>query len=114
MAWSLCYDPARSRPVTGRRNRGGTSLERPPMAINGITTATFDCYGTLIDWEGGLATFLYDFALRQGDDNAPDGNSLRERWEAIQFDIAQGPFKPYVDVLAESLRLWATERGYPY
>ena len=24
------------------------------MAINGITTVTFDCYGTLIDWEGGI------------------------------------------------------------
>ena len=25
---------------------------------------TFDCYGTLIDWEGGLGAFLYDYALR--------------------------------------------------
>ncbi|MEA2593994.1 MAG: 2-haloacid dehalogenase [Thermomicrobiales bacterium] len=84
------------------------------MARNGITTATFDCFGTLIDWEGGLGNFLYDFALRHGDENAPDGNTLRERWEAIQFGVIQGPFKPYVDVLAESLRLWAEERGYPY
>src|SRR5690242_14299926 len=79
-----------------------------------FTTATFDCYGTLIDWEGGLGTFLYDYALRHGDENAPDGNTLRERWEAIQFEIAQGPYQPYVDVLAESLRRWAAERGYPY
>jgi FMN phosphatase YigB (HAD superfamily) len=27
-----------------------------------VTTATFDCYGTLIDWEGGLGSFLYDLA----------------------------------------------------
>lgn len=27
------------------------------MAIDGITTLTFDCYGILIDWEGGLACF---------------------------------------------------------
>lgn len=84
------------------------------MPVNGITTATFDCYGTLIDWEGGLGTFLYDYALRHGDADAPDGNTLRERWETIQFGIAQGPYKPYVDILAESLRLWAEERGYPY
>ena len=28
--------------------------------------ATFDCYGTLVDWEGGLGNFLYAFALRNG------------------------------------------------
>ena len=81
------------------------------MAIDGITTATFDCFGTLIDWEGGLANFLYDFALRHGDDQAPDGNTLRERWEEIQFGVIQGPFKLYEEVLAESLRHWAEERG---
>jgi FMN phosphatase YigB (HAD superfamily) len=28
--------------------------------------ATFDCYGTLVDWEGGAAAFLYDLAMRHG------------------------------------------------
>ena len=27
-----------------------------------VKVATFDCYGTLIDWEGGAAAFLYDLA----------------------------------------------------
>jgi 2-haloacid dehalogenase len=79
-----------------------------------ITTATFDCYGTLIDWEGGLAAFLYDTALRHGDAAAPDGHTLRERWEAIQFEIIRGPYRDYKTVLAESLRAWCAERGYPY
>lgn len=84
------------------------------MSSQGITTATFDCYGTLIDWEGGLATFLYDFALKQGDDSAPDGNSLRLRWEEIQFEINAGQFQLYEAVLAQSLREWCKERGYAY
>ncbi len=84
------------------------------MAVNGITTLTFDCYGTLIDWEGGLACFLYDFALKNGDESAPNGDSLRVQWEAIQFDVIQGPFRLYDAVLAESLRLWCAERGYPF
>ncbi len=25
---------------------------------SGIQVATFDCYGTLVDWEGGAAAFL--------------------------------------------------------
>jgi 2-haloacid dehalogenase len=74
---------------------------------------TFDCYGTLIDWEGGLGAFLYDQALRSRDERA-NGRELRERWEAIQFEVIQGDYRPYRDVLAESLRLLAAERGWPY
>src|SRR6476620_3775433 len=84
------------------------------MPVNGITTATFDCYGTLIDWEGGAAGFLYDLALRNGDKQPLPGNDLREQWESIQFDVAQGPFRLYEEVLAESLRLWCEQTGYPY
>ena len=29
-----------------------------------VKVATFDCYGTLIDWEGGAASFLYELARR--------------------------------------------------
>ena len=37
------------------------------MNPNQLRVATFDCYGTLVDWEGGAATFLYDLVLRQGE-----------------------------------------------
>jgi 2-haloacid dehalogenase len=74
--------------------------------------ATFDCYGTLIDWEGGAAGFLYDLALRNGDPAPPRALEMRERWEAIQFDVIQGEYKPYKDVLAQSLRRFGEERGY--
>jgi 2-haloalkanoic acid dehalogenase type II len=78
-----------------------------------VACCTFDCYGTLIDWEGGLGTFLYDYSLRCRDD-AANGRVLRERWEAIQFEVIQGEYRRYADVLAESLRLLAAERGWPY
>ena len=32
--------------------------------VGDVRVATFDCYGTLVDWEGGAAAFLYDLALR--------------------------------------------------
>ena len=76
-------------------------------------TATFDCYGTLIDWEGGLANFLYDLALRF-EQPTENGDELRRRWEYLQFEIIQGPYQPYKRVLAESLRVWMEERGYPW
>src|SRR5438094_606333 len=79
-----------------------------------IRVATFDCYGTLVDWEGGVAAFLYDLALRQGDARLESGRLLRDRWEALQFEIIRGDYRPYHEVLAESLRRWVTERGYPW
>jgi 2-haloacid dehalogenase len=63
---------------------------------------------------GGLGTFLYDYALRERDDRAANGRELRERWEAIQFEVIQGAYRRYADVLAESLRLLADERGWAY
>jgi 2-haloalkanoic acid dehalogenase type II len=79
-----------------------------------IVACTFDCYGTLIDWEGGVGAFLYDRALQAREADPPPGRVLRERWEAIQFELIGGEYRPYRDVLAESLRLLSAERGWPY
>jgi 2-haloalkanoic acid dehalogenase type II len=76
--------------------------------------ATFDCYGTLVDWEGGAAAFLYDLALRHGEPEPPPGRELRDRWESIQFELLRGEYRPYRDVLAHSLHTWMDERGYPW
>jgi 2-haloalkanoic acid dehalogenase type II len=78
------------------------------------TVAAFDCYGTLVDWEGGLGNFLYAFVLRNGEDPAENGDALRRHWEAIQFDMIQGPYRPYKEILAASLEAWATERHLPF
>jgi 2-haloacid dehalogenase len=73
--------------------------------------ATFDCYGTLIDWEGGAGAFLYDLARRHEPD-PPPARELRERWEALQFERLSGDWRRYREVLAASLSAWASERGY--
>src|SRR6478672_7286516 len=83
------------------------------MDASSLACCTFDCYGTLIDWEGGLGSFLYDHALRERDERM-NGRELRERWEAIQFEVIGGDYRRYADVLAESLRLLAAERGWAY
>jgi 2-haloalkanoic acid dehalogenase type II len=83
------------------------------MDASKLVACTFDCYGTLIDWEGGLGSFLYDFALRQRDDRS-NGRELRERWETIQFEVIHSEYMRYADALAESLRLLSEERGWSY
>jgi 2-haloacid dehalogenase len=75
--------------------------------------ATFDCYGTLVDWEGGVGAFLYELARRH-EPSPPPGRELRERWEALQFERLQGDWACYREVLAASLAEWAGERGYRF
>jgi len=76
--------------------------------------ATFDCYGTLIDWEGGFGSFLYAKALALGEEEPPPSSEMRRRFEEIQFELLQGDYRPYRDVLAESLRRFCDERGWPH
>jgi 2-haloacid dehalogenase len=73
---------------------------------------TFDCYGTLIDWDGGVGSFLYQLARRQGEDDPGPAQALRERWEALQFERLQGSYRSYRTVLADSLAEWSGERGH--
>jgi 2-haloacid dehalogenase len=79
--------------------------------VEKIEAATFDCYGTLIDWEGGAASFLYGLARRHEPD-PPPGRELRARWEELQFERLSGEYRRYHDVLRDSLAEWAGERGY--
>src|SRR3954452_13196639 len=107
------------RRPTRQQPGGETALatierEGAPMAGPDIRVATFDCYGTLVDWEGGVGSFLYQLALRNGDADLEPGWALRDRWEALQFDLLSGPYRPYKEILAESLRRWVGERGYPW
>ena len=76
-----------------------------------VQVATFDCYGTLIDWEGGAGAFLYELARRH-EREPPPGRELRERWEELQFERLQGEYRSYRDILTDSLAECAGERGY--
>lgn len=73
------------------------------------TWLTFDCYGTLIDWETGIRHF---FAALPGTEGL-DKETLLAEWEAIQFRMIQGGYKPYRGVLAASLRETLQARGLP-
>ena len=69
--------------------------------------ATFDCYGTLVDWNGGIQREL---ARLFGIDHAP---RLAERYHEIEPEIQRGQFLPYRDVLTEALACLADEEQLP-
>ena len=63
---------------------------------------TFDCYGTLIDWETGILAGLRAALDPRGVD-APD-DELLELYATAEEAAEAGPYLPYRDVLARALR----------
>jgi 2-haloacid dehalogenase len=64
---------------------------------------SFDCYGTLIDWETGIRYALQPWAAQNGVD--VDERELLDRFGAYEHVIEhETPAMPYPAVLAEALR----------
>ncbi len=100
-----CEDRATSAagPFAGRRlGRSARQIAMPQLQTAWVT---FDCYGTLIDWESGIREF---FRTTLGRDD------LLEEWEEIQFRMIQEPYRRYSVILADSLRETLNARGLRY
>ena len=68
--------------------------------------ATFDCYGTLIDWYGGVRGELERIF------GSEHGERLSRRYHELEPEIqAEAPDMSYRDVMAETLHRIATEQG---
>ena len=62
-----------------------------PPALPRPRWVSFDCYGTLIDWEAGIRRAFREL-LRIGDDEEEE---LLQVWETIQWQKLQEPYAPY-------------------
>jgi 2-haloalkanoic acid dehalogenase type II len=74
---------------------------------------TFDCYGTLIDWESGIQQF---FAERLAAHNIEgvSPRTLQHKWEEIQFVSIQQRYRPYREVLRDTMRMTLDTAQIPY
>lgn len=80
------------------------------MELTDFSTLSFDCYGTLIDWEAGIVAALGPWAARQG--LALDDTAILDafaRAERQQQDAT--PDMPYPAVLEHVLAAIAAEAG---
>ncbi|RME41316.1 MAG: haloacid dehalogenase, partial [Planctomycetota bacterium] len=73
-----------------------------------ITTLTFDCYGTLIDWQAGLQCSL---GMLFEIDDRRRLRTLFERYVATEMDVEAESYRPYREVLAETARRVAESFG---
>jgi 2-haloacid dehalogenase len=70
---------------------------------------TFDCYGTLIDWETGLLAAMRRVLDAHG--VTPADDDLLERYARHEAALESGPYLRYREVLARALAATATELG---
>jgi 2-haloacid dehalogenase len=76
-------------------------------ALTGHRWVTFDCYGTLIDWQAGFTAAL----MRLASDRAP---ALVRAYHARERDVErERPLRSYKDVLTTALVRAAADVGVP-
>jgi len=73
--------------------------------MSGDRWATFDCYGTLIDWMSGIRMVLADLWPEY------DAELLLAAYHQIEPEVQHGRGVPYRQVLAESLERVAHRQG---
>ncbi len=72
-----------------------------------VRVITFDCYGTLIDWEGGIWNAFRQAAAEDG--VQLDRQQVIDAYHAVEPMIESAEFRPYRHVLVETARRVAGE-----
>jgi 2-haloalkanoic acid dehalogenase type II len=71
---------------------------------------TFDCYGTLVDWDRGIRDAFARAA--EADGVAADADALRLAYDAIEPVVESEPYRRYREVLAETATRAAAGAGW--
>lgn len=80
------------------------------MDFSPFTTLSFDCYGTLIDWEAGILPVLRAVLARHGQ-NLSDPVILALYGE-FEAEAEAGPYRRYSDVLQAVVRAFGNRFGF--
>ena len=72
---------------------------------------TFDCYGTLIDWETGLLAGLRAGLEESAAPADASDSELLERYAAVEARLEAGPYLPYRTILERGLEEVAAGLG---
>lgn len=71
---------------------------------------TFDCYGTLIDWESGIFSALRPILAAHDVDIAD--SDLLTLYGELEADAETGSYRPYREVLESVVRGFGQELGF--
>ena len=68
------------------------------MDFDSFRVLTFDCYGTLIDWEAGILNAMRTILAEHGKN--PSGEEILALFGTLESHIEASGYRPYRDVLA--------------
>lgn len=77
------------------------------LDFNRFEILTFDCYGTLVNWEAGILSALHRILSAHG--KSIDDATLLKLYGDFELRSEQGAFRPYREVLESVVRQFATE-----
>lgn len=74
-------------------------------------TISFDCYGTLVDWESGISQAFIDAAAQDGLEF--EREAIIHTYHIVEPVVEAGPHRPYREVLAETALGVAAKLDWP-
>jgi 2-haloacid dehalogenase len=77
------------------------------MDFSRFTTISFDCYGTLIDWESGILPVLRGVLGSHGQSQSLSDAAILELYGEFEAKEESGPYQSYRDVLQSVVRALA-------
>jgi 2-haloacid dehalogenase len=80
------------------------------MDLSSKEVLTFDCYGTLIDWERGILEAVRPVLRNHGRD--PGDERTLELFATLESAIEADTYRPYTQVLAEVMHGFGRELGF--
>ncbi|MEP7379830.1 MAG: haloacid dehalogenase, partial [Chloroflexota bacterium] len=75
-------------------------MQPSPIDWAAVEVLSFDCYGTLIDWESGIIATLRSVLGADGQQGPDD--ALLEAYARHEARLEAGPWRPYRQVLTEA------------
>jgi 2-haloacid dehalogenase len=80
------------------------------MDFSHFSTISFDCYGTLIDWEAGILPVLR--ALLAGHGRSLSDAALLELYGEFEAEAESGPYQSYRNVLESVIQQLGERLGF--
>jgi len=80
------------------------------MDFSPFTTLSFDCYGTLIEWEAGILPVLHGVLRRHG--KTLSDAAILELYGEFEAEAESGAYQKYRDVLSAVVRAFGRRLGF--
>jgi 2-haloacid dehalogenase len=80
------------------------------LDFNRFETLTFDCYGTLINWEDGILRCLHQILAAHGKDI--DDATILQLYGDFEARVEQGEYRRYREVLESVVKQFGEQLGF--